>query len=208
MKPMFEELEKQYPPKYNDKRPIVERVHSSKPEPGLGMKLKKDNPAAYAALQRFAVEAGLRGELPAERNRRLAEVKAPAAPKLLDEDEQIARSSFSEADIDRILSHQSAGSPDNLVAMKKSEPMKNYFTRLAAFSYGKLLTRPTKPTPEAKPASEQGETFELASDLCGKFNVPAGTHVSLSQFADLSLKYHDKVKAEAERVAAAAKVVE
>ncbi len=214
---MFEEYEEQFKPKYGDKRGLVERVFSSNPEPMLGQKIKQQAPALYKALQGKAQEAGLIGETQSQWVQRLAEVKKPAPPKLLDADEQIARSINSEQEVDRILAHQGAMrdakgqltvSPDNLVQMRKHEPQKDYYVRLAAYSYGKLLTRPVKPTAETKSATQQAETFELASDLCGKFNVAPGTHVSLEQFADLSVKHHDKVKAEAERVAAEAVAAE
>jgi len=200
---MFEEYEKQFPAKYGDSRPLMERLFSSKPQPGLGMEVKKAAPALYKALQGYAREAGFLGESPAERHRRLAEVKPATAPKLLDEDEQIARSSFSEDEIDRILANQGAGSPDNLVAMRKgSEALKAYYIKLAAYSYGKASNRPTKPTPDAKPAAEQGETFALAPELCKTFNVKEGTFVTLEQFADLSVKNHAARKAEADKAVA------
>jgi len=197
---MFQDLEAKYPAKkYGDTRPLIERVFSSNPEPGLPMKLRKEAPAAYDALRTKAQAGGLVGETQTERNRRLAGVKEPEPPRLLDTDEQTARTQFSEPEIDRILANQKAGSPDNLVQMAKSEPLKDYYVRLAAWSYGKLSRRPVKPQPRTK---EVSETFELAPELCAKFNVAPKTHVSLDQFADLSVKYHAEKKAEAERIAA------
>lgn len=196
---MFEEYEKQYPPRHGDTRDLVQRVCSKNPEPNLPMKVKKENPKLYKELQRLAQDAGIRGETKEQWVRRLAEVKKPEH-KRLDADEQIARDLNSEQEIDRILKNQGAG-PDNLVAMRKSEPMKDYYVRLAAFSYGKLSNRPVKPQPETKVAAQES-TFPLAPELCKTFNIKEGTHVTLTEFADLSIKNHEARKAEADRVAA------
>jgi hypothetical protein len=201
-----------YPEGYGDNRDLIQRVFGKNPEPGLAMKIKREAPALYDALRNKAREANIVGETNQERNR-LAGVREPDAPKLLDADEQLARSQFSEAEIDRIIAHQGAirdekgqltANPDNLVAMKKSEPMKRYYFDLAMYSYGKSSNRPIKPQAETK-VSTQPDTFELAPNLCTKFNVAPGTHVTLEQFTDLSVKHHAEEKA---RIAAAAAVTE
>jgi hypothetical protein len=200
---MLEEFEKQYRAKYGDTRGLVERVFSSKPQPKLAMQIAKENPALYEHLRGLAEQAGFVGESRHDWVRRIAEVKEPAKPTRLDEDTQIARDQFSETEIKRIWSHQNAGSADNLITMKKSEPMKEYFVQLAAHSYGIASRRPVKPKPETKVAAQEPEaTFPLAPDLCTKFNIREGTHVTLTESADLSVKDHAKRQAEAERSAA------
>jgi hypothetical protein len=73
--------------------------------------------------------------------------------------------------------------------MKKTDPAKHYYLRLAMHSYGKALNRPQKPNTEAKPStSEQEPTFELAAPLCETFHLPVGTQVSLREFVDLTAK--------------------
>ncbi len=198
---MFEEYESKFPPNYGDKRDLTERAFSNNPQPGLKMQIKKQAPALYKALQGEAQGRGYIGETKSQWVQRLAEVQKPAAPKRLDEDEQIARSINSEAEIERILANQGPTSPDNLVRLRKTEPMKDYYVRLAAHSYGKLSNRPVKPT-ATKPATDSESTFELSSELCGTFNVKPGTHVTLTEFADLTIKHHAARKAETERIAA------
>jgi hypothetical protein len=214
---MFEEYEAQFPPNYGDKRDLTERAFSKDPQPGLKMEIKKQSPKLYSAMQAEAQKRKYIGETKSQWVQRLAEVQKPAAPKRLDDDEQISTTTFSEAEIDRILGNQGVTrdakgqltvSPDNLVQMKKSEPMKAYFIKMAAHVYGKALNRPTKPTGQTKPATESESTFELAPELCTTFNVAPKTFVTLTEFADLSVKHHEKVKAEAEKVAAVAVAAE
>jgi len=190
--------EERYPAKYGDNRDLIQRVFGKNSEPGLAMKIRREAPALYDALRSKAREANIVGETTQERNRRLAGVKEPEPPRLLDEDEQLARDQVSETEFDRIIANQGAGSPDNLVQMKKSEPLRDYYVRLAGYSYGKLSKRPVKPAPVKETITE---TFELAPNLCTKFNVPPKTHLTLEQFTDLSVKHHEAEKA---RTAAAA----
>jgi hypothetical protein len=164
--------ETRYPPKYGDRRPLTERVFSSKPEPGLAMRLRKDHPDWYQELRAKAEEAGLVGVR--SRDRIAAMFERPA--RNYSESELVARQIFSEEECRKFYISPSAGSRSNLQRMKTDEPKKYELLRTAAISYGVINPAPEKLEP--LPVKTNEPLVELNDELGKRYGFPSGSKVS------------------------------